>query len=47
MLIRKLGRLLGLTLMLVALAAGVAGVAAGGAGAPAVGDQTSLEYDWA
>ena len=39
---QKLGRLLGLTLMLVALVVGVAGVA----GIPTTGDLTTLEFEW-
>lgn len=40
---QKLGRLLGLTLMLFALAVGVAGVA----DIPTPGDVTTLEFEWA
>ncbi|WP_319459851.1 hypothetical protein [Micromonospora sp. RTP1Z1] len=40
---QKLGRLLGLTLMLVALVVGVVDVA----GTPATGGVTTLEFEWA
>ncbi|WP_279306023.1 hypothetical protein [Micromonospora globispora] len=39
---QKLGRLLGLTLMLIALVVGVADVA----GVSAAGDLTTLEFEW-
>ncbi|WP_320066547.1 hypothetical protein [Micromonospora sp. RTGN7] len=42
---QKLGRLLGMTLMLFALAVGLGSVASL-AGAPASGEVASLEFEW-
>ncbi|MCX4469928.1 hypothetical protein C5N14_01885 [Micromonospora sp. MW-13] len=42
---QKLGRLLGMTLMLFALASGVASVASV-AGAPPAGGLATLEFEW-